>query len=491
MRIMQIGNSHYDYLKHFSKRFKNKTRHAELMQAYVEDYYWCCHTLTPALERMGHETFLCVPTETISQKLWCREHNVPWNEEAPALACLAQVEWFQPDILYVGSASIYHDALLEHLHYRPRLIAGWHATITRPHMFFRQYDLILSSHEECLLVAQHQGARRVDMAYPGIPAEFKDKFAKRKHSDVCFSGYWAESHPRRNQFLRELAERMPALPVDCAYHLGFYDGGPHCPDSVRRYDRGAVWGLSMFKAFAAARIVLNGYASINFGPQNLCPNMRQLEGMGVGSFMLTEASDNLDAFFTQGRDLETYASTDELVEKMLYYLRHEDAREEIAAQGLATCQKYYTLDIRARAFMDAVGRILDVRPGADSLERMLLAIVSASRHDSAVAAKDDVRQVLAHCLALVRERLLDNSPELVEQALPMLARLEELPVDGMKHVDLCRALRSVGQGDDVKAEALLRRELENWPENDAARNVLSALVLRKNGKSQPFAKEAE
>lgn len=475
MRIMQIGNSHHDYLKLFAKRFVQKTTHAELMRAYVNDYYWCCHTMTPALERLGHETFLCVPTERVSQRLWCEEHGVAWDESAPFLACLAQIEWFRPDILYIGSASLYHDELLDLLPYRPKLIVGWHATITRENMVFKNYDLILSSHEECLRISRQQGARHTAYAYPGIPAELGTKFSSVKRSDLCFSGYWAISHPRRNYFLYALSQRLPELPIQCNYHLGFYNGGPPCPDIVHRYNRGPVWGLAMFKAFASSRITLNGFCSINSGPQNLSPNMRQLEGMGVGSMMLTENSDNLEAFFTEGKDLVTYATIEELVEKARYYLAHEDEREAIAAQGLRTCLQYYNMDVRARALMDAVQRVLD-DAGAlpyDVLTRTLGAIQAAQRSGAAVAQDPDMRAIMAQALAATRRLLVQGERE---KGTALLERIEQLPAEGMQQLNLCRALGGGAGMDNHERQRLLRQELDAWPENDLARECLSLLV---------------
>ena len=260
-------------------------------------------------------------------------------------------------------------------------------------MLFHNYDIILSSHRECLYMSRQQGARNTEYAFPGMPAELATKFSAVKRTDLCFSGYWAVSHPQRNKFLFELATRLPALPIDCAYYLGFYNQGPPCPEIVQRYNRGEVWGLAMFKAFACSRITLNGFGSINSGHQNLSPNMRQLEGMGVGSLMLTERSDNLSAFFTEGHDLVTYATTEDLIDKALYYLGHEDEREQIAARGKATCLKYYNLDIRARAFLDTVDRVLEAgtAPPPGSLIRALKAIVAAFRHDASVAGREDVQ----------------------------------------------------------------------------------------------------
>lgn len=475
MRIMQIGHSHRDYLNYFARRFKRLTSHAELMRAYLDDYYWCSHTFTPTLEGMGHEIFLCVPTDRFSQQYWCQEHGLTLDESG-VLALRAQVEWFKPDILYISSPGMYHDAVLEHLTWRPPFIVGWHATITQPHMRFSHYDLILSSHEECLHMAREQGAQHTAVAYPGIPAELAASFRPRKLTDVCFSGYWAVSHLRRNQFLQELAQRMPALGLDCAYYLGFYEGGPACPAEVQRYNRGAVWGLSMFRAFASSRVVLNGYASINFGPQNISPNMRQLEAMGVGSFLLTEQSDNLAAFFTAGQDLVTYATTDELVEKAVYYVQHEDEREAIAAHGLATCRRHYNMDVRTTALLDAVHRVQQAgtAPPLEDVQQAVHAACAAYAGDAGVAQREDVRQLMPQALELVRQSMLAGR---VEKGLELLNSLEDLPVQGLKQACLCQALRAVHQVDSPLAAQLLRQELANYPENDAARHCLSRLTL--------------
>ncbi len=477
MRIMQIGTPHPDYLARFSARYGDTATFAERIRRYLDDYYWCGHTLTPALERMGHETFFCVPSDLPGQRLWCREIGFPWEEDAPLVACLAQVAWFQPDILYIGGASAIDPALFDLLSFRPRIVAGWHATITHAFMDFRGYDLILSSHEECLKMARRQGARHTAFAYPGIPAELWKRFPRDKRTDLCFSGYWGQAHPRRNQFLHDLARRLPSLPIDCAYHLGFYRDGPDCPPVVEACNRGALWGLEMFGAFAAARIVLNGYASINSGPQNLSPNLRQLEGMGVGSFLLTERSDNLEAFFTEDKDLATFATVEELVDKALYYLNHVEERETIAARGLDTCLRYYSMDVRARAFMDAAERVLRAERDVplESLMRTLRSVSAVCRGHTEAALPEGVRPVLGQAVEEARRLLLAGD---FEPARDILETARGLPVDGLKNMQLCRALLHAREGRTAEANVLLRAELDAWPENDAARRCLSALALR-------------
>lgn len=480
MRILQISNSHSDYITLFQKRNKKKRRYAERMQAYIEDGYWASHTMTPALSRMGHETFFCVPTETESQRIWCEENNVPWHAEAPLLACLAQVAHFQPDVLYVGSASMYHDAFLAHLPYRPKLILAWHATLTWDHMRLSNYDLILSSHAQCLQISRQQGAQNVAFFYPGFPTELAQAFSPTKHTDLCFSGYWAISHPYRNAMLAQLAEKLPHMDVNCAYHLGFYNQGPECPEHVHRYNRGPVWGRSMFKAFAASHITLNAFCNLNNGPQTLSPNMRQLEATGVGSLLLTEKSPNMEAFFTPDVDLVTFSDTKELIEKALYYLGHKDELQAIAAQGQATCLHHYNMDVRAKAFMDRVNEYLHSPPALpfESRLRSLAALHAAQQNSPEVLHNPDMQALLHNALTSILQLYCTAQNEKAEL---LLQAVEKLPLDTYKNLHFCQALRCTHLGDTLQAEQLLRSELNNYPENDPARQQLSELVQQRHG----------
>lgn len=55
--------------------------------------------------------------------------------------------------------------------------------------------------------------------------------------------------------------------------------------------------------------------------------------LACGGFLLTNYQPELDDFLTPGVHLETYRSMDELVEKVLYYLEHDEEREAIALNG--------------------------------------------------------------------------------------------------------------------------------------------------------------
>lgn len=55
--------------------------------------------------------------------------------------------------------------------------------------------------------------------------------------------------------------------------------------------------------------------------------------MAVGGFCLTNYQEELADYFVEGRDLEVFRDVDELMDKVAYYLKHEDKRIRIAMSG--------------------------------------------------------------------------------------------------------------------------------------------------------------
>jgi spore maturation protein CgeB len=54
---------------------------------------------------------------------------------------------------------------------------------------------------------------------------------------------------------------------------------------------------------------------------------------GAGGFLLTEAADNLEHYFVPDQEIVTFRSPAEMVEKVRYFLAHEEIRERIRLAG--------------------------------------------------------------------------------------------------------------------------------------------------------------
>ena len=86
-------------------------------------------------------------------------------------------------------------------------------------------------------------------------------------------------------------------------------------------------------------------------------NMRVFEAVACGSLLVTnDLSDNgQEELFRNGVHLVTYRDGDELIERIRYYLDHEEEREQIAAAGRRHALESHTYEHRMRRLLEVVG----------------------------------------------------------------------------------------------------------------------------------------
>lgn len=75
-------------------------------------------------------------------------------------------------------------------------------------------------------------------------------------------------------------------------------------------------------------------------------SLRIFDVLGCGGFLITNFQSELPDYFEIGKDLVTYESPQDLLDKCSYYLKHEDERIEIANNGYEKVKQFHTWDIR-------------------------------------------------------------------------------------------------------------------------------------------------
>jgi spore maturation protein CgeB len=75
--------------------------------------------------------------------------------------------------------------------------------------------------------------------------------------------------------------------------------------------------------------------------------MRLFEATGVGACLLTDWKENLARLFEPDKEVLTYNSAAECVEKVKYILEHEAERRAIAAAGQRRTLREHNFDNRA------------------------------------------------------------------------------------------------------------------------------------------------
>jgi spore maturation protein CgeB len=155
---------------------------------------------------------------------------------------------------------------------------------------------------------------------------------KKYVSDVCFVGTW---EPEREQWLAELHQRLP--------HISLAIWGNHwhtrCTSSyLAPYIRGtAVYNDTMIKIFRSSKIVLNFIRTQNMTSHN----MRTFEVPASGSFLLTQRTyEQAQLYFKEDESIVCFDTINELVNKIILYLEHDDRRRAIAHKSYQRAQEF-------------------------------------------------------------------------------------------------------------------------------------------------------
>ena len=103
----------------------------------------------------------------------------------------------------------------------------------------------------------------------------------------------------------------------------------------------------MPKAFRCSKINLNfTVRTIKTGIP-----LRVFDILGAGGFLITNYQEELTEYFGLGEDLVVYENEEDLVDKVAYYLQHEEERRRIAENGYRKVKEYHTYQLRLREML--------------------------------------------------------------------------------------------------------------------------------------------
>lgn len=204
---------------------------------------------------------------------------------------------------------------------------GTHALI--PHI-----DLALTAAPECVEWYLKERCPALFFPEASDPSIFHPMPELPKIHDVCFVG---ARYGIREEIV--LALRKAGITV-AAYGQG-WEGGRIATGDVP-------------KLFAQSKIIL-GVGTIGHCSDFYALKMRDFDGPMSGSLYLTHDNPDLHLLYESGKEIATYRSIDECVEKASYYLKHGDERERIAMAGYERAVKEHTWDMRFGMLFDLLG----------------------------------------------------------------------------------------------------------------------------------------
>ena len=463
VKFMQVHTFYQAYLDDFYRQHPECAQYSfsEQINALVRDGFSANHMMAPYLDQQGYEASLVIANNPHSQAAWTNENKMPEVDRNNWLYDVVrrQIELLRPDVLYLSDPIAFDSQFVRSLSYRPQLVLGWRAADIPSETDWSEFDVMLSCLSGLRNVARTLGAKSAEHFFPGFPVWMNGltETVQPTH-DVVFSGSWTPvQHQGRNNLLAAVAADSYEK-----YSCAFYLNAPmnQLPPEVARLNKGARFGVDMYRALRSGRIVLDARAqhtfidkaanrAIDMGGAETA-NMRIFEATGCGSFLLTEHFDNLSDFFEIGTEIETFRDAVELKEKIHYYLTHPEEREKIARRGQERCLRDYSMERRAEEFDRIISRHLSVQAGCTS--DMSVSVAELKRQAVQILAAGDLKA----------------SFELLVEAKAL-----KQPLEGL---DLMRAHCFMQMNQPMGAIEALREELRWFPGNQDAEQMLTELL---------------
>lgn len=176
--------------------------------------------------------------------------------------------------------------------------------------------------------------------YSGIDVEFHNQVAVKKDIQLIFIGSLFKE--RQELFVR-LIQR--GLPLDIygliPKKLGLYN-------QLKPFYKGEAWGTKMVNLFSRAKIALNLLPT----HMPVGGNLRTFEIPATKALQVTDRCPK--EWYKPGKEIIIYASFNDLVKQLRYYLSHDKEREDIARNAYIRTLRSYTYEKRFKQMINIV-----------------------------------------------------------------------------------------------------------------------------------------
>lgn len=209
---------------------------------------------------------------------------------------------------------------------------AWHNRSIFYTFSLQYYDHVFTTKSYNLNELPHLGAKQIhyiNQAYSQDIHQPDDASIKSPKYNVLFIGF-----PEKERFnsLEYLAQHGISINI-----FGYASKWAEYPYSQRNTNlilhHQSVYGLEYAKSISSAKITLCFLRKIN---RDLHTS-RSIEIPACGGFMIAERTSEHSELFAEDREAVYFSSDQELLEKVRYYLEHDDERKAIAEAGLKRC----------------------------------------------------------------------------------------------------------------------------------------------------------
>jgi len=339
------------------------------------------------------------------QRTWAWEHDRRLLADGDLRAItVEQVRRAQPDVLFFD---VYDQPMLREIKRQVpglRLTIGWVGGTPPDTSMLGDFDLVLSCAPESIDWLRGQGLPAGHLQHGFNDAMLGGLEQGPKRADLAFFGQIVTAssfHGARERFLERLIDAGMPLEVyspsyeynrmdelAAAARIGAWSGMRtlkrlRVPEAVIRrvpyVHRALDWserpampvsaklkprmregkfGLDMLNGIAATKVTLNLHADASI---RFASNMRLFESTGAGGCLLTDWKENLPKLFEPDKEIVTYRSIEDCIEKIKWLIAHPSECEAIGRAAQQRALRDHTYRHRAEELSEIVRSALSKR----------------------------------------------------------------------------------------------------------------------------------
>ena len=318
--------------------------------------------LNKAFNKMGWQSDIFFINDIKAQVRWLQENDKKFLDKVPKIKSLMtesfdnfsrprklfnyllgwqiariQIQHLKPDIIWFFDPAHTPPILMQTVPNRNKTLKVAHISSPLPKLkWFENYDLMISSQRSNVSKWKEMNLR-AEYFKQAVDQEscYSIEWDKRK-LPLTFIGGISNLHNKRLRILEKISNEFDI-------NL-FGPGKENIPkgSNLKNKWKDPVWGNYMYEVLANSKISLNIHGDIS---QSEAANLRLLEVTGSGALLITENQSNLEDYFTN-KEVVTYDSVSDLIEKINYYLNNDEAASQIAAAGRKRTLMDHTYDNR-------------------------------------------------------------------------------------------------------------------------------------------------
>ncbi len=354
MRIAILDTYYGAFLSDFYKKRPSSYLEsaAEHKRSLFGAAFGCSNFYSKSLKELGHEAEEFIINDEPLQLHWATEHgvSVPWQypllKRLPRVrripqkiwqetVLLAQLDAFQPSIIYCQKINALSPQYLTKIKKRYGcMLVGQIASQLPDRSAFEPYDLLISALHQTVHLFQSWGKTSEYLPLAFEPTVLQQIPNLDSSFDVTHVGGYGPIHDERNQILERVAQKIK---LDC---WGYGIGNIAKNSPLLQNYHGTSWGMDMYAVLQNSKITLTKHITSVAGDE--AANQTLYEATGTGCLLITDNQKTLPSLFQPGKEVETYDTIDELIEKIYYYLNNEQARTAIASAGQARTLRDHT-----------------------------------------------------------------------------------------------------------------------------------------------------